>query len=81
MCLQVFFETQSMSQQRQATPLQPGTRDAPDRVFVIIPGCSNGPQGSCPWVDFRQMVLWSIDKDCVPEGPLAAWVDSLISWR
>merc|ERR1712217_325955 len=61
--VKAFFMTQSMRQQREASPL---TEDDPaSRVFAVIPGCADGPELSCPFVDFKRLVLNEIKAECV----------------
>ena len=79
--VKVYFESQSMDQQRSITPLShpTGQRDQqghensgaqPDRVFVAIPTCSDGPENSCPFEEFKALALRSMDEDCVQTVPV-----------
>jgi len=38
--------------------------DPVSRVFVVIPGCSHGPESTCPLVDFKALVLREVDASC-----------------
>ena len=62
--LKVFFSSQTYSQMRHAEDLLPPAKP-PSRVYVTIPECSDGPEGSCPLEGFRALVLRSIRKECV----------------
>ena len=44
----------SMDQQRTASPLD--ADNVPDRAWVAIPKCAIGPEGSCPFSLFQQLV-------------------------
>ena len=70
-----------MDQQRLNTPLAPqpehdeqqGEEDLgeqPDRVFVAIPTCSDGPENSCPFETFKALALRSLDENCVKTVPV-----------
>jgi len=61
--VKAFFMSQSMRQQREALPL---SREEPaSRVFAVIPGCADGPELSCPFEDFKRLVLQEIKRECV----------------
>jgi hypothetical protein len=66
--VKTYFESQTMEQQRSATPLTPP--QLPDRVFVAIPTCSDGPENSCPFEAFKALALRSLDKSCVKTVPV-----------
>ena len=68
--LNVTFTSQSYAQQRAASPLTGGGAAAPDSVFVTIPECATGPQGTCPLADFRNLVLRAIRDECVATVPV-----------
>ncbi len=81
--VKVYFESQSMEQQRAITPLIPSLEQhadegqersgaQPDRVFVAIPTCSDGPEYSCPFEAFKALVLRSMDENCVSTVPVDA---------
>ena len=38
--------------------------DPVSRVFVVIPGCSHGPESTCPLADFKALMLREVDADC-----------------
>eukprot|EP00729_Bicosta_minor_P021438 gene21438-6745_t len=59
----IFFESQSYSQQRSASPLG-GDAGVPDRVFVAIPRCAMGPEGSCPFDVFKEIAGLALDARC-----------------
>lgn len=61
--VKAFFMTQSMKQQREVSKLS--TADPASHVFVIMPGCAHGPELSCPFEDFKHLVLKEIKRDCV----------------
>lgn len=61
--VKAFFMSQSMRQQRQASPLS--AADPASRVFAVIPGCADGPELSCPFEDFKRLVLSEIKPECV----------------
>merc|ERR1712187_611028 len=61
--VKAFFMSQSMRQQREASPLS--ADDPASRVFAIIPGCADGPELSCPFDDFKRLVLSEIKAECV----------------
>ncbi len=61
--VRAYFMSQSYEQQRTASVLGP---DNPaSRVFAVIPECSGGPAYSCPFDDFRRLVLDKIKDVCV----------------
>lgn len=61
--VKAFFMTQSMKQQRESSTL---SQDNPaSRVFAVIPGCAHGPELSCPFEDFKTLVLKEIKRECV----------------
>ena len=81
--VKVYFESQSMDQQRAITPLtrpleqhkhqeEVGAAEQPDRVFVAIPTCSDGPENSCPFEAFKALALHSMDENCVNTVPVEA---------
>ena len=53
----------SMDQQRTASPLD--ADNVPDRAWVAIPKCAIGPEGSCPFSLFQQLVADATDYRCV----------------
>merc|ERR1712217_741949 len=61
--VKAYFMTQSMRQQRDASTLSEA--DPASRVFAIIPGCADGPELSCPFDDFKRLVLTQIKPECV----------------
>jgi len=61
--VKAFFMTQSMRQQKEASPLTEA--DPASRVFAIMPGCADGPELSCPFHDFKRLVLSQIKAECV----------------
>lgn len=61
--VKAFFMTQSMRQQREASTLSEA--DPASRVFAIMPGCADGPELSCPFDDFKRLVLSQIKPECV----------------
>jgi len=61
--VKAFFMTQSMRQQREASTLS--EEDPASRVFAIMPGCADGPELSCPFDDFKRLVLSQIKAECV----------------
>lgn len=61
--VKAFFMTQSMRQQREASTLTEA--DPASRVFAIMPGCADGPELSCPFDDFKRLVLSQIKPECV----------------
>ena len=69
--LRVSFVSQSYFQQRTAAPLT-GAAPQPDSVFVTIPECATGPQGTCPLEDFRALVLNAIRSECVSTVPVGS---------
>ena len=38
--------------------------DPPSRVYLTIPGCASGPEGSCPLATFKQLMYNAVDTDC-----------------
>ena len=82
--VKVYFESQSMEQQRAITPLVPSMKQnahegqedpaaQPDRVFVAIPTCSDGPENSCPFEAFKALALRAMDENCVSTVPVDAF--------
>ena len=69
--VKVYFESQSMDQQRATTPLSGAVQ--PDRVFVAIPTCSDGPENSCPFEAFKDLALRSLDVNCVTTVPVGSF--------
>merc|ERR1740117_2619163 len=63
--VKIFFESQSYSQQRNASPLGGDDGAVPDRVFVSIPRCAMGPEGSCPFDVFKEIAGLALDTRCV----------------
>jgi hypothetical protein len=61
--VKAYFMSQSMRQQRDATKLS--ATDPASLVFAIIPKCSGGPEWSCPFEEFKQLVLSEIKPECV----------------
>jgi len=61
--VKAFFMSQSMQQQRNGSPLS--AANPASRVFAIIPGCADGPELSCPFEDFKKLVLKEIKRQCV----------------
>ena len=61
--VKVFFSSQTYTQQRNVAKLGPG--DAPDHVFVSIPGCNHGPESSCPYSQFVSIAQDAIREECV----------------
>ena len=61
--VKAFFTSQSYEQQRHATPLS--AANPASRVFAVIPACASGPELSCPFDDFRRLVLSVVNTDCV----------------
>ena len=68
--VKAYFESQSMDQQRQASPLD--ATNPPDRSFVAIPGCAGGPENSCPFGEFKALALRAVDQECVVSVPAGA---------
>jgi hypothetical protein len=60
--VKAFFMTQPMKQQRESSPLS--EENPASRVFVVIPACAHGPELSCPFADFKQLVLKEIKREC-----------------
>ena len=76
-------QSRAMEQQRAITPLAPlleqhadegqaNSGAQPDRVFVAIPTCSDGPEYSCPFEAFKTLALRSMDENCVSTVPVDA---------
>lgn len=63
--VKIFFEAQTMGQQRRAEELHGATGNVPDRVAVAIPGCASGPEQSCPFEQFQQLVSTAVNRQCV----------------
>lgn len=61
--VKAFFTSQSMRQQRDGSKLS--TADPASRVFAIIPGCAGGPELSCPFEEFKRLVLKEVKQECV----------------
>jgi len=61
--VKAFFMTQSMKQQRESSPLS--EENPASRVFAVIPACAHGPELSCPFADFKQLVIKEIKNECV----------------
>lgn len=61
--VKAFFMSQSMEQQRKGSVLS--AADPASRVFAVIPGCADGPELSCPFEDFKKLVLAQIKRECV----------------
>jgi len=60
--VKVYEEAMTNAQQRAGT--LHGFVDPPSRVFVVIPGCSDGPEDSCPLTRFSEIVLAGINEKC-----------------
>eukprot|EP00941_MAST-03F_sp_MAST-3F-sp1_P006237 g6237.t1 len=61
--VKAFFVTQSYEQQRNLIEL---TQESPaSKVFAIIGTCANGPERSCPFTQFKKLVLQEANLDCV----------------
>jgi hypothetical protein len=74
--VRVYFESMSMEQQRDVEhALRPG-KNEPDRVFVAIPGCSMGPESSCPLGKLQEMILAAVEPSCVET--VSGWMRSLL---
>lgn len=83
--VKAFFMTQSMGQQRDASVLS--SADPASRVFAVIPGCADGPELSCPFEDFKGLVLREIKRECVQlvdpsvlEAPNHAYDKNSLNW-
>ena len=63
--VKIFFEAQTMGQQRRAEVLHAASGNTPDRVFVAIPGCASGPENSCPFEKFQNLVTTAVARQCV----------------
>jgi len=61
--VKIFFMSQSYDQQRHATPLT--AADPASRAFALIPSCASGPELSCPFPDFKRLVLSVVRRECV----------------
>lgn len=72
--VKVFFESMSMSQQRDVGRALDARDNRPDRVFVAVPGCTDGPESSCPLQRFKHIVFAMIEPNCVET--VKAWADS-----
>jgi len=56
------YETaMSYQSQRAGAVLAP---DPVSRVFAIIPGCSDGPENSCPLARFKALILSQVNPEC-----------------
>merc|ERR1712194_517364 len=60
--VKIYFMTQSMKQQRNLEELSDS--NPASRVFAVIPGCAHGPELSCPFEDFKRLVLREVKRDC-----------------
>eukprot|EP01051_Picozoa_sp_SAG22_P011666 SAG22_NODE_1144_length_5376_cov_4.815994_2_plen_107_part_00 len=79
--VKAYFESLSMAQQRAGgRTLDPrggggaagGGGRRPDRVFVAIRGCSEGPESSCPQAHFTELVLDQVLPSCAET--VSAWL-------
>jgi len=61
--VKAFFVSQTYAQMREARPLT--AADPASRVFAVIPGCAGGPELSCPFEEFKALVLREIKAECV----------------
>ena len=61
--VKAFFMSQSYDQQREARPLS--AAEPASRAFALIPRCAGGPELSCPFDDFKRLVLQTVRRECV----------------
>ena len=61
--VKVFFNSQSYEQQRQARPLS--SSEPAGRAFAMIGACASGPELSCPFDQFKALVLGVVVPQCV----------------
>ena len=61
--VKAFFVSQTYQQMRAASPLT--ATDPASRVFAAIPDCAGGPELSCPFEEFKALVLREIKEECV----------------
>ena len=63
-----------MEQQRDVGFTLREGKNEPDRAFVAVPGCTEGPQGSCPLEHLKQIVAAAVNPSCVETAK--AWSDA-----
>jgi 4-phytase/acid phosphatase len=57
------YFAQTLDQMRRMARLS--LANPPAQAKVVLPGCSDGPQGACPWQEFDARVQKALDRDCV----------------
>ena len=69
----------SMEQQRDVDFALRQGKNQPDRAFVAIPSCAEGPESSCPLEHLKEIVLGVVSPSCVET--VKAWSDAQFAGR
>jgi hypothetical protein len=72
--VKAFFESMSMEQQRDVDFALRQGKNQPDRAFIAIPGCSEGPESSCPLEHLKENILAAVNPSCIET--VKAWSDA-----
>lgn len=77
--VRAYFESMSMEQQRDVDFALRQGKNQPDRAFVAIPSCAEGPESSCPLEHLKEIVLGVVSPSCVET--VKAWSDAQFAGR
>lgn len=72
--VKAFFESMSMEQQRDVEFALRQGKNQPDRAFIAIPGCTEGPESSCPLEHLKEIALAAVNPSCIET--VKAWSDA-----
>lgn len=63
--VRAYEESLTYQQQRAGgVGVTAGDIDPPSRVYLSIPGCSSGPEGSCPLETFKTLMYNAVNREC-----------------